>query len=75
VLAVAEVHVEGAAREACAGADRVEARGVEAARAELGRRGVDQRLARLGLGALAERSPLGIVLDAGTPRLLLVAAP
>ena len=53
LLAVAEVDVERAAREAGARADRVEAREVEALLRELGDRGLEQRLAGLLLGELA----------------------
>ena len=53
VVAVLEVHVEGAAREAGARADRVEARLVEALLRELGDAGQDQGLAGL---ALADRA-------------------
>ena len=45
-----EVHVEGAARVAGAGADVVEAGRVEAVLAEQRGGGVDERLARLRLG-------------------------
>ena len=52
LVAVAEVHVEGAAGEARAGADGVEARRVEALLGELGHRGAQERLAGLLLRGL-----------------------
>ncbi len=54
--AVAKVDVEGAAREARARADRVEARLVEAFFGELGDAGQDQGFARL---AFADRAGSG----------------
>jgi hypothetical protein len=58
LLAVAKVHIEGAARVAGAGADRIEARCVEAALGELREPGEQQGLAGLLLRGLSRATAL-----------------